>query len=129
MSNEMMLYWFTRLDNIIILIGVLLLVFICVFAFLLWVAFEEGAIWDDNDSRVTNKPCVFILALNFLFIIFLTLAAIFTPSTKEMAFIFLGGKIANYAENNDELKKIPDNTIKLLNSKMEEYLKDKAETK
>lgn len=48
-----------------------------------------------------------------------------------MTFIYLGGKTITYVENNDDIKEVVDNTVKLpknaikiLNSKMEEYVKD-----
>ena len=49
----------------------------------------------------------------------------FVPNTKQAAVIYLLPKIAN----NEQVQKLPDNALKLLNAKMEQYLNGMLEKK
>ena len=46
--------------------------------------------------------------------------ATLVPSTKEFAAIYLIPKIAN----NEQVQKVPDNLLKLLNAKLEDWIND-----
>lgn len=137
MSNEMMLYLFTRLDGIkgffcvmpaVVLIGAVIVVLVS----LVMLDYPYGAkeeekeqIWVKSKKlRRKTKP-FFIVGIIFI------LVSISIPSSKEMAFIYLGGKTITYVENSEDIKEVVDNSVKLpknalkvLNGKMEEYLKD-----
>ena len=52
----------------------------------------------------------------FISLLFLT----FIPTTKQVVFIYMAEKISN----NEDAKQIPQNTIKFLNLKLQEYIKD-----
>jgi len=45
---------------------------------------------------------------------------VFIPTTKQVAFIYMAEKISN----NEDAKQIPQNSIKFLNLKLQEYIKD-----
>lgn len=45
---------------------------------------------------------------------------VFTPTVGEMAFIYLTPKVIN----NEQVQKIPENVLKLLNVKLEQYIND-----
>lgn len=59
------------------------------------------------------------------FVIFVSsiLAQILTPTTKDVAAIYLVPKIVN----NEDAQKLPGNAAKFLNAKLEEWVKDSLE--
>lgn len=76
-----------------------------------------------DDEKQLSQFKKWIIRL-IVFTMFFSVLIIFIPSTKEVAFIYLGGKLADYGSNNEDLKQIPDNAIKMLNNKMEQYLEE-----
>lgn len=70
-------------------------------------------------SKTYEKTKTFFILSFLSLILFLTLT-VFTPSSKLIATIYLAPKIIN----NEEIQKIPNNALKLLNSKMEEWIED-----
>jgi hypothetical protein len=58
--------------------------------------------------------------ISFLFLIF---ASVMTPSTKDIAVIYVLPKILH----NQELQKIPNNLLKLANNQLEVWIKEKSE--
>lgn len=119
MSNTMMLYWFTRLDSVHEMFQVLLTISL-VMAVILLIVF--GIMFLECD-KFPKKVFVSILLFS-ISSLFFGVAYTLTPTTKEVAFIYLGGKLADYGSNNEDLKQIPDKAIKLLNNKMEQYLEE-----
>jgi magnesium-transporting ATPase (P-type) len=105
------IYWITRLDAIsglfiVISIAVLMSIFtLCML----------GDCHRDNIFYYKKS-----LIASIIIVTFFSLAATFIPSTKDYAAIYLIPKIAK----NEQIQKIPDNAIKLLNGKMEEWIAD-----
>ncbi len=125
MSNTMMLYLFTRLDNIIVFC--VTLVSISSIAILVlgmaYGAVRTSSFMDKDDEKQLSQFKKWIIRL-IVFTMFFSVLIISIPSTKEVAFIYLGGKLADYGSNSEDLKQIPDNAIKMLNNKMEQYLEE-----
>lgn len=125
MSNTMMLYLFTRLDNIIVFC-VTLVSISSIAILVLGIAYaliRTSSFMDKDDEKQLSQFKKWIIRL-IVFTMFFSVLIIFIPSTKEVAFIYLGGKLADYGSNNEDLKQIPDNAIKMLNNKMEQYLEE-----
>jgi len=57
--------------------------------------------------------------------LFLLLVGILTPSSKEIAAIYLVPKIVN----NEQVQQVPENAMKVLNLKLQEWIKDLEEKK
>lgn len=108
-------YWFTRLDS---LIG-LCIFFIVVFATML-IVMGIFAVIEDRWEKV--KKSFMICAATMTFFIIL---ATFLPSTKEAVAIYILPKIVN----NEQIQKLPDNALQLMNTKMEEWIKDMTKEK
>jgi hypothetical protein len=104
------IYWFTRLDVLYILGVVTLILSISSIVSLFFLA---GA--DEIDF---NKAYTYIKRYSLLSLILGIFIVIFVPTTKEAAAIYLIPKIAN----NEEVSKIPDNALKLLNKRLEEWI-------
>lgn len=43
------------------------------------------------------------------------LLIVFTPGKKELLFIYCGGTVLEYFENNPQAKELPDNLVRSLN--------------
>lgn len=111
------IYWITRLDSVcmfLIAIGFVLLMLIIFFPLIAEVALEL--------EKQSIVKCELLLSASLLLV---CLCGVFVPSTKEFAAIYLIPKIAN----NEQMQKIPDNAAKLLNVKMEEWIKDTIKDK
>lgn len=52
------------------------------------------------------------------------LGVVFVPSTKDMLLIYGGGTIMEYCQDNKEIKQIPDKTVTIINSLLDEYIKE-----
>ena len=128
MSNTMMLYLFTRLDNIIVFC-VILVSISSIAILVLGMAYgtiRTSSFMDKDDEKQLSQFKKWIIRL-IVFTMFFSVLIISIPSTKEVAFIYLGGKLADYGSNNEDLKQIQDNAIKMLNNKMEQYLEEQKE--
>jgi hypothetical protein len=104
------IYWITRLDSINAFLAICSILSIAIF--ILVGSTTEGF----EDYR--NRKKIFVISISSIFL--LTMSALLTPTTKEFAVIYLAPKIIN----NEQVQKIPDNALKLLNKKMEEYIND-----
>jgi hypothetical protein len=113
------IYWITRLDAINT-------TFCVTWAIILIVALFSPLIYITLDDMSGNKK-VFWKGVKISVVVFLVaiMMQVFTPSTKEFAAIYLIPKIAN----NEQVQRVPDNFVKLLNSKMEEWIKSSIQTK
>lgn len=110
------IYWITRLDSInmfLILFGLFLPFTIL---FWMWTGDEK-----ENDELYYRKSIFSTIAISIIFLS----SACFLPSTKEAAAIYLIPKIVN----NQQVQKIPDNAIKLLNVKLEQWIDDTMKIK
>lgn len=107
-----LIYWITRLDalqrfGVVVTIFGIIGVVIC------------KALQDDYSDEALRihikhmKICVMAVVLGCAI-------WLFVPTTKEAAAIYLIPKIVN----SEEVKKVPKNTMKLLNTKMEQWIED-----
>lgn len=114
------IYWITRLDGLRCVASVFL--FVAGIAFLTlaisWVLFampgldpcECGGGW--RGYRLLFHPLMLIAITCALLI------SLFLPTTEEAAAIYLLPKIAN----NQRVQELPDNALKFLNAKLEEWI-------
>jgi hypothetical protein len=109
------IYWITRLDSICVVAAVTWIALGIIMAVVIGPVLIEGK-WD-SAKRFFRVGVV--VACSALFI------GVFTPSTKEFAAIYLIPKIAN----NEQVQKVPENLVRLLNAKMEAWLEDMAKDK
>lgn len=93
-----------------ILMGVLFII-ISVIYFFYWI--------DDNKKPYKIR---FIVISGIAFFI-----SILTPSTSTCYLIFGVTETAKYINNNEEIKKLPDNAVKALNYWLEEQIKEDKE--
>lgn len=108
-----LIYWITRLDAIQILFIVATM--LCGMGVLVSMAFYDLEEW---------KPGK-VWARRFLLIAIIpALGLVFVPSTKEAAAIYLIPKIAN----NEQVQKVPEQALRLLNAKLEEWIDDQIGT-
>lgn len=109
------IYWITRLDG--------LNVFLCVCVICYLIAFVGGAIFTcareiwSEDFWPQAKKIWRWGAISFLVLV---LISVFIPTTKEVVAIYMIPKITN----NEQVQKLPDNAMKALNGKFEEWIAD-----
>ncbi len=111
------MYWITRLDSInafLVITAIIGLIAGCIVAvcYGMWIAEKS-----ENEHWKYYRR---ILITDGIISLGLLLISCFIPSTKEFAVIYLIPKIAA----NEQVQKIPDNALKLLNGKMEEWIND-----
>jgi hypothetical protein len=114
------IYWITRLDGIgemlagIAAIGFMVMVCTAIF-YAFWIddkcREERGPHWKRYRMALATLFCVSFMGVSL---------RIMTPTTKEFAAIYLLPKIAN----NEQVQKVPENLLKLLNTKMEAWIQD-----
>lgn len=114
MITHEMMYWITRLDNLIIAFTFLIIfsgMGICIRLIFLFLE-------PDQKSTKTTKKLMIVCIVGFC--VSFT-GIMFVPSTKDIAAIYLIPKIVN----NEQAQKLPANLLSLLNKKLEEWLQDK----
>ena len=123
MNIRWVIYFIGILDNIIgawialsTISGMSLFIFLIIYI--------HSAMDGIDDLLETYEKTKTFIILSFLSLILFLILAIFTPSSKLVATIYLAPKIIS----NEEVQKIPDNALKLLNSKMEAWIEDIRKT-
>ena len=112
-------YLFTRLDAIHVIAGAaIVMAAIGLLVFGIHYLFED--MWERDDDNKEKKKTV--KTINRLVAVAISglLFCVIIPSTKEAAVIYLLPKIAN----NEQVQKMPENFVKLLNTKMEAWIED-----
>lgn len=104
------IYWFTRLDAIHRFFVITLIVLSIAIPSVGMMAHMEG-FWGKVRKWIFAGLIIAVIS---------GLGLMFIPTTKEAAVIYLLPKIAN----NEQVQKVPENFVKLLNTKMEEWMKD-----
>jgi len=113
-------YWITRLDDIQILFAIMIIALIMV-GVVGGVATVAGNLWDED-----CWPCVKKLWKRGIVSFFvICLFSIFIPSTKTAVAIYIIPKIAS----NEQVQKLPDNAMKFINGKFEEWINGMVEKK
>jgi amino acid transporter len=121
--NFWQLYWITRLDSICTLITVfLILILITIFigGIIYFVEYQDRWTNEEDKKELKNK----FKFINYLAIIevIIIILSIFVPSQKDILTIYS----AQWVTNSDEVKKLPDNTVKAINKLLEDYTKEKS---
>ena len=109
-------YWITRLDAIVGLSVAVALV--SVFAIFLLAMIGDTA----QDELFYYKKWIVSLAITLILSV---ASACMVPSTKEVVAIYMIPKVAN----NEQVQKLPDNAMKFINGKLEEWIADMGKKK
>jgi hypothetical protein len=118
MSNELIIYWITRLDGI-----VLLFITISVFAIsfgIISLVDTFSTDWVVPIEKKKKKRSIILLSIGFFFMIL----CVFTPNSKQAIMIYAGGKTLNYIQSDTSLQQIPAKSTELILNKLNEYLKE-----
>jgi len=110
------LYFLTMLDGIKDLFQGLIIV--CIL-FTITLLIILACTWEDIKIKTKLLFRKYIIISTITCLIVSTIY-ILIPTTKQAAFIYMAEKISN----NEDAKQIPQNTIKFLNLKLQEYIKD-----
>lgn len=133
MITSWQVYWITRLDGFIgllIFFSIVSFIIVAVSCIVAMIKYSESQDRDWCNSHRENSNRLFLLwkkvtLISLPIFIISTLLINLIPSTKELAAIYLIPKIVN----NEQVQKIPDNALKLLNGKLEQWIKDMGEKK
>lgn len=115
------IYWITRLDGLQNLSNGMVIIGSGVALFLLagLVSIMGGGCGHDDSEKVDfSKWFKRLLMPSLLCIITGIIGSVFLPTTKEAAAIYLLPKIVN----NQQVQELPDNALKFLNAKLEEWI-------
>lgn len=113
------IYWLTRLDAIqalLIILSVLSIIAVII-CFIRWV---------DNDIK-NGKAKHFVISV--FVSIFLMIALVLTPSTKDAIMIWGVGGTIDYIKSNDTAKQLPDKCIQALDKFVDEYMLNEEDNK
>ena len=107
------MYWITRLDELNITFGILLIISIFgTIAFI--VANIISATSEFEDVREGAKRVKQKLTLFFVIFIISTIGCIFIPNTNEALVIYGVGETLEWIKDNDKAKQLPDKAIEAL---------------
>jgi len=119
MITSWQIYWITRLDSLNVALAI-----IWIALAIASVAMIIGAFVYSLDDELEQYP-VGVMKKITITTVAVLLLSIFIPSTKEVAAIYLIPKIAN----NEQVQKLPENFVKLLNVKMEQWMNNQIDKK
>lgn len=110
------LYFVTLIGNVNIAAWVIFGV-LCFAVFVIGIAYFMDDI-DDELTKKLFKPMIIVSAICFLLGIILP--------TKQDAYVIYGiGSVIDYIQENDEAKRLPDKTVKMLNALADKYTEEK----
>jgi hypothetical protein len=118
--NAWQLYLFLKLDNMVKFTEVTL--FACILILFIGGLFLFLFSLDEEPPKVF-APLKKIVRYSIIALIILTAANIFIPTTKQMATIYVLPKIIDSVNQNEDLKEIPGDLIKLTKEWMAEKMK------
>ena len=121
-------YWITRLDVAQSTASCLAWLSFMVLAMVLfWLGIHWGTKYTSHEEGLSDftkkyrKPILIPLICLLLF----AFLSVVIPTTKEAVAIYMIPKIAN----NEQVQKLPDNALKFLNGKFEQWINDMADAK
>lgn len=117
------LYWITVIGKICILAQVALFCFF-VIAFITWICADINKGEDDKTSHTLFRA----LRISSIAAAISLLIVLFTPSTQQLYAIYGVGTVIDYAKENKEVQKLPNNAVKALNIWLENVNKDKKDS-
>lgn len=115
MISSWEIFWLLKLD-------VLCCVFVTIFIMGAALMVTNGSVY--LEDRTIKKAKYLSMFFGFISLVSIS-TAIFMPSTKQAAIIYLLPRIAN----NEEVQKLPSNATKLLNAKLQDWVKDEMTDK
>ena len=117
------LYWITVIGKINIVAQVAVFCFFVVAVITgICAGINKGE--DDEASHALFK----IFRRNSIVTLISLLIAIFAPSTKELYAIYGVGTVIDYAKDNKEVQKLPNNAVKALNIWLENVNKEEKDS-
>ena len=120
--NEM--YWLTRLDAI----QGLMIAFAVIAGIALVFYFIGYYVYIDDDSKETRRLRKGVI-ISAPLALFFTIAACFTPSTKDAMMIYGIGGTIDYVRQNDKAKQLPDKVVDALDRYVDSVAKEEKEEK
>lgn len=120
------LYWIIVLGNLCTLGQVLLTILLMTawgtgcYALIICPYDKEDEMRKKKASKIAKK-CLLYSILPFLIVTFI-------PSAKQLYAIYGVGTVIDYAKENKEVQKLPDNAVKALNVWLENTNKDKKDS-
>lgn len=111
--SSLMVYLILILDNVQKLFIAFGIVSVITFVIMLIIICENSDYEDDlkRTLKWIKKPIIICFIVSILSFVI----SAFLPNTKQMATIIIVPKITNAISQNEELKKLPDNVLKLAN--------------
>jgi hypothetical protein len=114
------IYWITRLDSINTFLATIFFIPLGIGCLtLMFYPILKMDVFDGEENKFRKFNKVLFKILPIYILIVGTIFCIF-PNTKEAVAIYLIPKIAN----NEQVQKLPDNAMKFLNGKLEEWIND-----
>lgn len=106
------LYWITRFDGILTVVVIFLLIFLLLTLVFLIVYFNT---YDKDEQKVSRKRAIICGSIG----IFLLIAQVFIPTTKQALIIYGVGGTIDYVKSNETAKQLPDKAIIALDKYLE----------
>ena len=117
------LYWITVLGNLNIVAQVAL--------FLSFVAAGIAGVCakiDEHEGNKSSRVLFKAFKISSISTIVAFLMILFIPSTEQLYAIYSVGTVIDYAKENKEVQKLPDNAVKALNIWLENVNKEKKDS-
>lgn len=120
------IYWITRLDEINIILGLIMVINIAIACFFFLGYLISGCKvteydFTKNDLNTLKKFSLYSILSSILFV--------FTPSQKDMFMIWGIGGTIDYIKSNDTAKQLPDKCIQALDKFVDEYMLNEENNK
>ena len=77
---------------------------------------------DEDDAR--NPIVIKLRKLSIIFLSIFAPIALFVPTSKQAAMIFVIGTTIEYVQNNEKIKELPNKAVLCLDKFIDEYLKE-----
>ena len=119
------IYWIQRLDFINVLIGTILILSIVAIIALIIVSILIQVDAYDEDDRLKAKSFWKATIITSIVTMMVSVGYGFIPTKQDMYEIYAIGGTIEYVRNSDEVKQLPEKTVKALNMWLDEYTKDK----
>lgn len=119
------IYWIQRLDFIDVLIGAILILSIVAIIALIIVSILIQADAYSEDDKLKAKSFWKATIITSIVTMMVAVGYGFIPTKQDMYEIYAIGGTIEYVRNSDEMKQLPEKTVKALNLWLDEYTKEK----
>lgn len=104
------IYWISRLDGILVVLGI-----ICAISFVMFFCFAVMAFVDGKDELLmSNKQRNKLIKISAITIVISGILLVFIPSSKESITIWGIGQTIDYVQSNETLQGLPDKCVQAL---------------